>query len=109
MIRLSVPHFDEASVAEIAAVLRTGYLTQGPRVREFEARISEMIGSRHAFAMSSCTAALHLALVAAGIGPGDEVLVSKYATPLRLLYPPGHNFFEACRSKLDWASRLGGR
>ncbi len=40
---------------------------------------------------------------------GDEVVVSKYAHPLKLVYPTGHNFYEACRSKLDWASRLGGQ
>ena len=40
---------------------------------------------------------------------GDEVVVAKHSTPLRLVYPTGHNFYEACRSKLDWASRLGGR
>lgn len=40
---------------------------------------------------------------------GDEVLVRKYATPLKLLYPSGYNFFASCRSKLDWASRLGGQ
>ncbi len=41
--------------------------------------------------------------------PGDEVIIRKYKTPLRLIYPLGHSFFESCRSKLDWASRLGGR
>ena len=39
---------------------------------------------------------------------GDEILIRKYSTPLKLLYPEGHDFFESCRSKLDWASRLGG-
>jgi len=40
---------------------------------------------------------------------GDEVVVRKFATPLKLLYPSGHSFYESCRSKLDWASRLGGQ
>lgn len=40
---------------------------------------------------------------------GDEVIIHKFKTPLRLIYPLGHSFFESCRSKLDWASRLGGR
>lgn len=39
----------------------------------------------------------------------DEVVINKYKTPLKLLYPTGHNFYQACRSKLDWASRLGGQ
>lgn len=42
-------------------------------------------------------------------GPGGEVHIRKYRTPLRLIYPMDHNFYESCRSKLDWASRLGGR
>ena len=44
-----------------------------------------------------------------GIQTGDEVIICKHAEQLALLYPPGHDFYEACRSKLDWASRLGGR
>ena len=75
-MRLYVPYTDEREAAEVAKVLATGYLTQGPKVAEFEGLISAMIGSRHAFAMSSCTTALHLALVALGIGAGDDVLVS---------------------------------
>ena len=57
------------------AVLASGWLTQGPRVAEFEARFAERVGARAAVAVSSGTAGLHLALVAAGIGPGDEVVV----------------------------------
>ena len=41
--------------------------------------------------------------------PGDEVQVGKYHTPLRLVYPKHHSFYESCRSKLDWATRLGGQ
>jgi len=69
-VRLYVPYTDEREIQEVARVLATGYLTQGPKVAEFEAMIARRIGSRHAFAMSSCTTALHLALVALGIGPG---------------------------------------
>ena len=39
----------------------------------------------------------------------DEVVISKFATPLKILYPVGYDYFDSCRSKLDWASRLGGR
>ena len=40
---------------------------------------------------------------------GDEIIIRKYPSALRLLYPSGHSFYQACRSKLDWASRLGGQ
>lgn len=55
-------------------VLRSGWLSQGQQVAEFETRFAEYVGAKHAVAVSSCTTALHLALVVAGIGPGDEVL-----------------------------------
>jgi perosamine synthetase len=62
---------EETAVLE---VLRSGWLSQGPRVAEFEKRFAEYVGAKHAVAVSSCTTALHLALVAAGIGAADEVL-----------------------------------
>ena len=80
-MRLFVPYTDEREIEEVARVLATGYLTQGPKVAEFEGMIARLIGSRYAFAMSSCTTALHLALVALGIGPGDEVLVPDFTFP----------------------------
>jgi dTDP-4-amino-4,6-dideoxygalactose transaminase len=65
-----------AEEAEAAAeAVASGWVSQGPRVREFEEAFAAAIGSRHAVAVSSCTTALHLALIAAGIGPGDEVVV----------------------------------
>lgn len=63
---------EERAVLE---VLRSKWLTQGPKTAEFEARFAERVGARHAVAVSNCTAALHLALLAAGVGPGDEVIV----------------------------------
>jgi perosamine synthetase len=80
-VRLTVPYTDEREIEEVARVLATGYLTQGPKVAEFEGMIARLIGSRYAFAMSSCTTALHLALVAVGIGPGDDVLVPDFTFP----------------------------
>ena len=56
-------------------VLESGWLTMGPRTEEFERSFAEHVGCEHAIAVSSCTAALHLALLAAGVGPGDEVIV----------------------------------
>jgi perosamine synthetase len=80
-VRLYVPYTDEREIEEVARVLATGYLTQGPKVAEFEGMIARLVGSRHAFAMSSCTTALHLALVTLGIGPGDDVLVPDFTFP----------------------------
>ena len=62
---------EEMAVLE---VLRSGWVSQGPRVAEFERAFAEYVGAAHAVAVSSCTTALHLALLVAGIEPGDEVL-----------------------------------
>ena len=62
----------------VAEVLRSGWLTMGPRTQEFEAAFAQQLGCRHAVAVSSCTAALHLAYLAAGVGPGDEVIVPSF-------------------------------
>jgi dTDP-4-amino-4,6-dideoxygalactose transaminase len=74
-----IPVFDvkleESHVEAVAATLRSGWLTMGPRIKEFEAEFAEHLGIEHAVAVSSCTSALHLAYLAAGIGPGDEVIV----------------------------------
>ncbi len=64
---------DEAKAA--AEVIRSGWLTMGPKTIEFERNFASYVGARHAIAVSSCTAALHLALEAVGLQPGDEVLV----------------------------------
>jgi dTDP-4-amino-4,6-dideoxygalactose transaminase len=66
---------DEEHVAAVADTLRSGWLTMGPRTQAFEAEFAEHLGVPHAVALSSCTAALHLAYLAAGVGPGDEVIV----------------------------------
>lgn len=67
---------DDEDLAAVTEVLRSDWLTQGPRVAEFEARIAEYCGATYGVAVSSGTAALHAAIVAAGIGPGDDVLTS---------------------------------
>lgn len=71
--RPSINSEDEQAVLE---VLRSGWLTTGPRAKEFERQFAEFRGTSRAVAMNSCTAALHVALVAAGIGPGDEVITT---------------------------------
>jgi perosamine synthetase len=80
-IRLAFPDVGEEELAEIAAVLGTGQLTMGPKVEEFEALLAAAAGTEHAAAVSSGTAALHLAVLALGIGEGDEVLVPAYTFP----------------------------
>jgi dTDP-4-amino-4,6-dideoxygalactose transaminase len=81
VIRLTVPDIEESDVDAVAEVLRSGYLVQGTHVRSFEERIAAITGARHAVAVSSGTAALHLALLALDIGAGDEVAVASYSWP----------------------------
>ena len=59
----------------MVACLRSGWLTTGPRVKQFEERFAASVGAEHAVAVNSCTAALHLAVEALGLGPGQAVLV----------------------------------
>jgi perosamine synthetase len=80
-MRLCVPSIDDREMAEIAEVLASGYLTQGAKVQQFEQLVRDVVGTRHAFATSSGTTALHLSLAALGIGPGDEVLVADFTFP----------------------------
>lgn len=80
-VPLAAPWTGEEELEEIRAVLASGQLSQGPKVEEFEAMVAAATGSRYAFAASSCTTAMHLALVALGIGPGDEVLVPDFTFP----------------------------
>jgi dTDP-4-amino-4,6-dideoxygalactose transaminase len=70
------PLIGEAEIQEVVATLRSGWLSTGPRVHQFERAFAEYIGVPHAIAVNSCTAALHLSLLAAGIGPDDEVITT---------------------------------
>ena len=71
-----VPHIGDREIEEVVATLRSGWITTGPRTKEFERLFGQYVGARHAIAVSSCTAALHIALAAIGVGPGDEVITS---------------------------------
>jgi dTDP-4-amino-4,6-dideoxygalactose transaminase len=73
------PWLGSAEVAAVREVLDSGWVAQGPRVAEFERRFATAQGVGHAVATSSCTSALHLALVVAGVGPGDDVLVPSFS------------------------------
>ena len=81
MIRLAWPDVGVEEAAAVAEVLETGQLTMGPKVAELEAALAEACGVEHALVVSSGTAALHLAVLALGLGPGDEVLVPAYTFP----------------------------
>jgi dTDP-4-amino-4,6-dideoxygalactose transaminase len=70
-----VPQIDEDEIRSVVETLRSGWLTTGIKTKQFEEDFARYVGSRHAIAVNSCTAALHLALEAAGIEEGDEVIV----------------------------------
>lgn len=67
---------DEADIAAVTDVLKSSHLTQGPKVAEFEHALATFVGAKHARAVNSGTSALHIACLAAGVGPGDEVITS---------------------------------
>src|SRR5439155_18949635 len=69
------PDLGEQEIAEVVATLRSGWLTTGPRARLFEQGFAAAVGAPHAIGVSSCTAALHLALEAVGLKAGQGVLV----------------------------------
>ncbi len=74
-IPVMIPWLGEEEAQAAAEAVRSGWVAQGPRVAEFERAFAEYLGVPHAVAVSSCTTALHLALIGAGVGPGDEVVV----------------------------------
>ena len=80
-LRLGWPDVGELELAEVAEVLESGMLTMGPKVGEFEAEIARICEVEHAVAVTSGTAALHLAVLALGLEPGDEVIVPAYTFP----------------------------
>ncbi len=75
------PAITEEEVEAVAQTLRSGWLTTGPRTAELEARMRDYLEAEHVLAVSSCTAALHLSLVALGVGPGDEVITTSITWP----------------------------
>jgi dTDP-4-amino-4,6-dideoxygalactose transaminase len=74
----ALPDYGEAEQIAVRDVLASGWITTGPKTKAFEAEFANAVGAKHAIAVNSCTAALHLALEAAGVTAGDEVITTPY-------------------------------
>ncbi|MCA9415056.1 MAG: aminotransferase class I/II-fold pyridoxal phosphate-dependent enzyme [Candidatus Omnitrophica bacterium] len=79
MIPITKPIVGEEEVAAAAEALRSGWVSQGPAVARFEQAFAATVGAEYACAVSSCTTALHLALLAIGVRPGDEVITVSHS------------------------------
>lgn len=78
-VRLANPYLDELDAKAVYDVVKSGRLSQGPKVEEFEKEFAKYVGVRHAIAVFNGTVALHLCLVAAGVSQGDEVIVPSFS------------------------------
>ena len=74
----ALPDLDDSELAEIREALNSGWVTTGPKTRQFESEFASVVGAKHAVAVNSCTAAMHLALEAIGLKKGDEVITTPY-------------------------------
>jgi dTDP-4-amino-4,6-dideoxygalactose transaminase len=78
-INVMKPWLGAEELASVAETIESGWVAQGPRVAEFEEKFAACVDAEHAVAVSSCTTALHLALIVAGVGPGDDVVVPSFS------------------------------
>src|SRR6478609_4974621 len=81
MLGFQPPAIGDEEIEAVAETLRSGWLTTGPRAAELERRFAEYVQAEHVLAVASGTAAMHLALVALGVGPGDEVITTPITWP----------------------------
>ncbi|MGZ8795642.1 MAG: DegT/DnrJ/EryC1/StrS family aminotransferase [Gaiellaceae bacterium] len=102
MLGFQPPAIGDEEIAAVVETLRSGWLTTGPRAAELERRMAEYLEAQHVLALASGTAALHLALVALGIGPGDEVIT----TPIT--WPATANVIVHCGATPVFVDVLGG-
>src|SRR3984893_1683648 len=79
MIPIARPVLDATDAEAARRAILSGWVSQGPEVAAFETEFADYVGAPHACAVSSCTAALHLALLALGVGPGDEVITVSHS------------------------------
>ena len=79
MIPIANPIIEDEEIQEVLKVLKSGFIAQGPKVAEFEEKFANYIGTEYAVAVSSGTTALHLALLAAGVGEGDKVITTPFS------------------------------
>lgn len=77
-LNYALPMIEEEEYEQVREALASNWLSRGPKTQQFEKEFAEFVGARYAIGLNSCTAGLHLALVASGIGPGDEVITSPF-------------------------------
>ncbi len=75
-LNFSPPDISDEEIEAVVDTLRSGWITTGPKTRQFETEFAAYLGARSALGLSSCTAGLHVALAGLGIGPGDEVITT---------------------------------
>ncbi len=100
ILPFSLPSIDADAIEEVVDTLQSGWITTGPKTKRFESEFAKFIGCRYAIAVSSCTAALHLALDAIGVKEGDEVITTPYtftSTAEAVLYLKARPIFVDCR------------
>lgn len=74
----ALPDIDQREIDLVVDALQSGWITTGPKAKQFETEFAATVGAKHAIALNSCTAAMHLGLEAVGVGPGDEVITTPY-------------------------------
>ena len=108
----ALPDTDDSEIDGMAEAIRSGWITTGPKTQQFEAEFAAAVGARHAIAVNSCTAAMHLALEAIGLQRGDEVITTPYtfaATAEVIRYFDRAAGLGGCRRTLSQYARRSAR